>query len=185
MRLRDVETHLVEGLLDRLRDEEVAAYVAPAPGRRGPYGDTVLPRRARPTASTSTPARRDHARAVSERYLREVADELAWAGHRRRLRRAPTADEVPRWPASEDVDEPEARRHRGRRAALGPAVRPADLPPAGFDELRDALAPDAARRTTTTADDHFEPPPPPPLPDARPDRPLRLGGRASAARCSW
>ena len=43
VRLRDVETHIVEGLLDRLRDEDVAAYVQPAPGKRGPYGDTVLP----------------------------------------------------------------------------------------------------------------------------------------------
>ena len=42
-RLRDVETHLVDGLLDRLRDIDVAAYSAPTPGRRGPYGDTVIP----------------------------------------------------------------------------------------------------------------------------------------------
>ena len=73
VRLRDVETHLVEGLLDRLRDEGVAAYVAPAPGKRGPYGDTVLPLSPSDSVYVDTNML-DDARAASDRYLAEVAE---------------------------------------------------------------------------------------------------------------
>jgi hypothetical protein len=162
VRLRDVETHLVEGLLDRLRDEEVAAYVEPAPGKRGPYGDTVLP--LSPTDSVYVDSLRlDHARAVTEHYLTEVAEELAWAGIIAGFE-TPTSDGVPRWPASEDLDELDGTSTEagGLRSRL---ARPSDLPTAGFGELRDALTPEA----TTSYDagreeEHFEPPPPPPLP---------------------
>jgi hypothetical protein len=164
VRLRDVETHLVEGLLDRLRDEEVAAYVEPAPGKRGPYGDTVLP--VSPTDSVYVDSERlPHARVVSEHYLTEVADDLTWAGIVAAFE-TPTVDEVPRWPAIEDIDEPDGpggTEAGGLRSAR--VVRPADLPPAGFGELRDAVAPEAATSYDAGhADDHFEPPPPPPLP---------------------
>ena len=164
VRLRDVETHFVEGLLDRLRDEEVAAYVQPAPGKRGPYGDTVLP--VSPTDSVYVDSGRlDHARAVSERYLAEVADELAWASLVAAFD-APVPDEVPRWPASEDIDEPEAAGGTdagGLRSAR--VVRPADLPPAGFGDLRDGLGSGAAPSyDAARGEDHFEPPPPPPVP---------------------
>jgi hypothetical protein len=164
-RLRDVETHVVEGLLDRLRDEGVAAYVAPAPGKRGPYGDTVLP--GTPSDSVYVDAERvADARTVSEGYLAEVAaDEQVWASLVAAFD-APTADQVPRWPASEDLDEPEPEAGTeagGRRSAR--VVRPADLPPAGFGELRDALTPEAAAAYGAGRDEeHFEPPPPPPLP---------------------
>jgi hypothetical protein len=161
VRLRDVETHLIEGLLDRLRDEEVAAYVEPAPGKRGPYGDTVLP--LSPTDSVYVDSqRRDHARSVLERYLDEVADEMAWASIVAAYE-TPTPDEVPRWPASEDLDEPEGTSSEsgGLRSRV---VRPADLPPAGFGELRDALAPEAGTSSNAEREEHFEPPPPPPLP---------------------
>jgi hypothetical protein len=162
VRLRDVETHLIEGLLDRLRDEEVAAYVEPAPGKRGPYGDTVLP--LSPTDSVYVDSLRlDHARAVIDRYLAEVADELAWASIVAGFE-TPVPDEVPRWPASEDLDEPEgtSAESGGLRSRV---VRPADLPPAGFGELRDALAPEAGTAfNAPREEEHFEPPPPPPLP---------------------
>jgi hypothetical protein len=162
VRLRDVETHLVEGLLDRLRDEEVAAYVEPAPGKRGPYGDTVLP--LSPTDSVYVDNfRLDHARAVTERYLAEVADELAFAGIVAGFE-TPTADEVPRWPASEDLDEPDgaSAEASGLRSRV---VGPSDLPPAGFGDLRDALTPEAATsHDAGREEEHFEPPPPPPLP---------------------
>ena len=142
VRLRDVETHVVEGLLERLRDEEVAAYVAPADGRRGPYGDTVLPDA--PSDSVYVDVdRSEHARAVVERYLTEVADELAWAalvaGYD-----TPSADDVPRWPAAEDVDRPHTET----------VVIPAVPPP--------STAPPAP--PVVAEDDHFEPPPPPPIP---------------------
>jgi hypothetical protein len=163
VRLRDVETHLVEGLLERLRDEDVAAYVAPAPGKRGPYGDTVLP--VGPTDSVYVDTLRlDHARAVCDRYLAEVAEELAWAGIIAAFE-TPTVDEVPRWPAREDLDEPDGASGTepgGLRSAR--VVRPADLPPAGFGELRDAITPEPATSYDAGRDDHFEPPPPPPLP---------------------
>ena len=183
VRLRDVETHIVEGLLDRLRDEDVAAYVAPAPGKRGPYGDTVLP--VSPTDSVYVDTLRlDHARAVSDRYLAEVAEELAWASIVAAFE-TPTVDEVPRWPASEDLDEPDGASGTeagGLRSAR--VVRPADLPPAGFGELRDAITPEAATSYDAGRDDHFEPPPPhrhcpcPTRSAASPGRP------SSAGRCS-
>ena len=164
VRLRDVETHVVEGLLDRLREEGVAAYVAPAPGKRGPYGDTVLPLSPSDSVYVDTNLL-DSARAVCERYLAEVAEELAWAGIVAAFE-TPTADEVPRWPASEDLDEPDGAsgtESGGLRSAR--VVRPADLPPAGFGDLRDGLAAEAAPSSDAgRGDDHFEPPPPPPLP---------------------
>lgn len=155
-RLVDVETHLVEGLLDRLRDVEVAAYSAPTVGRRGPYGDTVLP--IGPSDSIWVDAeRRDRAREVTDRYLGEVAEEIAWAGIVADFEMEPT-DEVPRWPASEDIDD-------AGGADEAPAARAS-----GFEELRDVVSsphpPEAlAPRRRDDPDDHFEPPPPPPLPD--------------------
>jgi len=164
VRLRDVETHVVQGLLERLRDEAVAAYVEPAPGKRGPYGDTVLPISPSDSVYVDT-SRLNHARAVSDRYLAEVADELAWASIVAAFE-TPTFDEVPRWPAIEDIDEPDGAggtaEAGGRRSAR--VVRPADLPPAGFGELRDALTPEPATSYDVERDDHFEPPPPPPVP---------------------
>jgi hypothetical protein len=146
VRLRDVETHVVEGLLERLRDEDVAAYVAPADGRRGPYGDTVLP--GSPSDSVYVDVdRREHARSVIERYLVEVADELAWAalvaGYD-----APSTDDVPRWPAAEDVDPPQ----------IETVVLRAPTPPEDAGPVTPPPAPVAHD------DDHFEPPPPPPIP---------------------
>ena len=154
-RLADVETHLVDGLLERLRDEDVAAYSAPAIGRRGPYGDTVLP----PAPSDSIyvdSRRRDQARQVIDTYLDEMAAEMAWAGIVADYDRE-TADPVPRWPVSEDIDD-----------------APRDHPSAGhprttsFKALRDsrpAPAPGPLPAGDIGAyEDHFEPPAPPPLP---------------------
>ncbi len=153
VRLRDVETHVVDGLLERLRDEEVAAYVAPADGRRGPYGDTVLPES--PSDSVYVDAdRSEHARAVIDRYLAEIADELAWAALIAGFH-TPSVDEVPRWPASEDIDEP---------AVADPTDLAAgrDSESTGFQTMP---WPPAAPATAVPAeDDHFEPPPPPPIP---------------------
>jgi hypothetical protein len=149
-RLTDVETHLVDGLLDRLRDEQVAAYSAPAVGRRGPYGETTLPQSPSDSVYVDS-GRRDRAREIVDRYLEEVAAEVAWAGIVADFDWQP-ADEVPRWPASEDVDDEP------------PAARGST---AGFEELRDVVASHAAeptRRRRDDGEDHFEPPPPPPLP---------------------
>jgi hypothetical protein len=181
-RLVDVETHLVEGLLDRLRDEQVAAYVAPAAGARGPYGDIVLP--ASPSDSVYVDSnRREHAQAVIDRYLAEVADELAWAAIVADFD-APSADPVRRWPAAEDVDPspettdsspstvtepwPEEGGAVGGARVVRPAERDAVAPDAA---VPDAAAPDAVAPESKAPaarprgdEDHFEPPPPPPIP---------------------
>jgi hypothetical protein len=152
VRLRDVETHVVDGLLDRLRDEEVAAYVAPASGRRGPYGDTVLPDA--PSDSVYVDVdRSEHARTVVERYLAEIDDELAWAGIIASFD-APSLDTVPSWPASENVDEPPAE-----------AEAETEGRPGREDTWSTKAVPWPPPAPTVTHDDeHFEPPPPPPIP---------------------
>jgi hypothetical protein len=166
IRLRDVETHVVEGLLERLRDEQVAAYVAPAAGRRGPYGDTVLPGTPSDSVYVDTD-RREHAETVVDRYLTEVRDELAWASIVAGFD-APSTDALPRWPAAEDVD-PAPGTVDASGAATDPwpddsgttggarVVRPAEL---------DAITPEPLGATPRPPadDEHFEPPPPPPLP---------------------
>lgn len=149
IRVVDVETHVVDGLLDRLREEEVAAYVAPAPGHRGPYGDTVLPGSPSDTVYVDS-ERTEHARGVVQRYLHEVREELAWAAIVAEFD-SPTDARLAQWPVSEDVDD-------AAEPPAGTSTEPA--PPA-------APAPGALGdrwRSGATREDHFEPPPPPPLP---------------------
>ena len=153
-RVLDVDSPVVDGLLERLRDEDVAAYVAPATGQRGPYGDTVFPVTPRDSVYVDA-GRRDHARAVIDRYLEEIREEMAWATLVAGFD-DPAPDEVPRWPASEDVPaevdtDPDA-------AARGRVLRPAETT-IGFEELRDVV--DAAPRDDP--EEHFQPPTPPPI----------------------
>ncbi len=58
---------------------DVAAYSAPTAGKRGPYGDTVLPGGTERRVWVDS-RRRDEARELTDRYLDEVAAEVAWAG---------------------------------------------------------------------------------------------------------
>ena len=157
-RVIDVDSPVVDGLLERLRDEEVAAYVAPAPGQRGPYGDTVLPVVPRDSVYVDA-TRRDHARAVIDHYLEELREELAWASLVAGFD-DPREDEVPRWPASEDVP---TERGPDLAARSGRVLRPAETS-IGFEELRD-VAGDLPR---DDPEEHFQPPTPPPVP--LPDR---------------
>lgn len=155
-RLADVETHLIDGLLERLRDVDVAAYSAPTVGRRGPYGDTVLPQG--PSDSVYVDSRRrDQAREIVDSYLEEMAAEMAWAGIVADFDRDPV-DEVPRWPVSEDVDDdlPTADQPRTTSFEALREGRPAPLP--------EPLSP----RDLEAREDHFEPPAPPPLPSVDP-----------------
>ncbi len=156
-RLVDVETHLVDGLLERLRDEGVAAYSAPTGGRPGPYGDTVLPQAPSDSVHVDS-ARRELAREVVDRYLEEATAELAWAGIVADFDLEPS-DDVPRWPAIEDVDEKDTD---------GPSTGRT----AGFEALREGTpAPPIGPRPVEephSTEEHFEPPPPPPLPTADP-----------------
>ena len=157
-RLDEVETHLVDELLDRLREAGVAAYSAPSAGRRGPYGDTVPP--VGPSDSVYVDAAaHDRARTVADAYLREVSDDLAWsdivAGFDQDT--SELDDVVPRWPASEDVDP--ADDAGSQPSASGPTI--------GFEVLREGTptSPVVRREQPDDPDDHFRPPPPPPLPD--------------------
>ena len=170
-RLADVETHLVEGLLERLRDEHVAAYSAPTPGPRGPYGETVPPLGPSDAVFVDG-SRRAQARAITDRYLAEVTAELAaatspdrstdqaWADIVADFDLTPT-DPVPRWPASEDVDDATSEADAYDRRP------PIDGPGSGDTGAGDGTPPGGAPTYRTGRDDleeHFEPPPPPPLP---------------------
>ncbi len=186
--LVDVESHVVDGVLEHLRSHEIAAYVAPADGRRGPYGDTVLP--VSPSDSVYVDnARRDTARDLVDRYLADVRDELAWAGIVAGFDRESTAAVAP-WPASEDIlpvgevpGAPDAIALNLR--ALDPqSADPDHADPDHADPDRGDPDADHAgssrnpqRRAADTtigfeelrgavrdAEGHFEPPPPPPLP---------------------
>jgi hypothetical protein len=166
-RLDDVETHLVDELLDRLAQAGVAAYSAPTLGRRGPYGETVPP--VGPSDSVYVDAaHHERARSVTDVYLREIREDIAWSDIVAGFDRA-ADDAVPRWPVSEDVDPDEG----GDEDDDGPAdtaTGPAAGPTVGFEGLREGMpvSPvvrrDEAERPEP-ADDHFRPPPPPPLPD--------------------
>ena len=157
--VRDVEPQSVDGILERLRDAGIAAYVEPSPGHRGPYGEVVLP--SQPTDRLHADADRvQEARALVDDHLRALHDEIAWAGIVAGFD-APTADPVGRWPASEDVEE-------STREGAGGAA-----PKAGFDALRDAVdapptgsVPDPYAETYNPApydEGHYEPPTPPPV----------------------
>lgn len=153
-RVLDVDSPVVDGLLERLRDEDIAAYVAPAPGQRGPYGDTVLPVTPRDSVYVDA-GRRDHARAVIDRYLEEIREEIAWATLVAGFD-DPAQDEVPRWPASEDVPaEVDADLDTAHRRVLRPAETTI-----GFEELRDVVG----VGPRDDPEEHFQPPTPPPIP---------------------
>jgi hypothetical protein len=142
VRLVDVESSLVDGLLERLRDEEVAAYSAPAAGRRGPYGDTVLPEAPSDSVYVDS-GRLDLARSVADRHLEDVRQELAWADIIAGFDRT----------AAEPVVEP------GALTRPGPTL---EAWPEAADEAEPLPVPRPQRRDDP--DDHFQPPPPPPLP---------------------
>lgn len=157
--LRDVEPQSVDGLLERLRDAGIAAFVEPSPGRRGPYGEVVLP--SQPTDRLHVDADRvQEARGLVEDHLRSLQDEIAWAGIVAGFD-SPSTEPVGRWPASEDVED-----DRGADDADGASS-------SGFESLRDAAdapatghVPDPYAPTYNPApydEGHFEPPTPPPV----------------------
>lgn len=163
LRLDDVSTHLVDELLDRLRDGGIAAYSAPSLGRRGPYGETVPPVAPSDSIYVDASARAE-ARAISAAFLREISEDIAWAdivaGYERddvdALARGADDDAVakpPPWPVSEDVEETVADPTRAPAADTG-----------GDDPMGGPTRAAGPRRGADEGDDHFEPPPPPPLP---------------------
>jgi hypothetical protein len=130
VRLDDVETHLVDELLDRLAQNGVAAYSAPSVGRRGPYGDTVPPLGPSDSVYVDT-EQRERARAVTNTYLREIQDDLAWSDIVAGFDSEPDSSDggVPRWPVSEDVDPEDRSASATTTETLGPTI--------GLVEVRD------------------------------------------------
>jgi hypothetical protein len=169
----DLDPRVADALLGSLRDEGIAAYVAPTPGVRGGYLELRLPshpsdrlyvdeaRAARAnevmsaeTAGSLSPGR-DHP-ASRPPAASDAADvpadpdlEAAWQQVLESLQ-SPTTSAVPPWPVAEDVTEP----------ATAPDAQPADSAagPAEEDE------------------EHYLPPQPPPLPRLRPATVLSLLG---------
>ena len=63
--LRDVDPRVGDELLTKLGGAGIAAYVAPTPGRHGPYGDVTPPGADRPAVGRrhqARPGRGDHRR---------------------------------------------------------------------------------------------------------------------------
>lgn len=171
----DLDPQLADAMLDALRQEGVAAYAAPAPGRAGAYLEVPLPDRPTDRLWVDRSAA-DRARSVLAAHLPGMRHELeqhitarsgddapatdnddddgAWAAIVSSYDAA-SVDPVPRWPVSEDVPdeqgEPDAP---GSVAGSGPQHGPE----------RDATSGDEADDER----DHYVPPPPPPLPRADP-----------------
>ena len=157
VRITEVAAHLGDGLLDQLAAQGIAAYTAPGAGRRGAYGDTVLP--ATPTTGLWVDRdREDDARTSLGSFLDTAESDLAFARIVALFDQAPADDPVPRWPVSEDVDDTDDRSDEEPLAPTQVATAPA----------RDVSYPER--------DDHYEPPPPPPIP-----KPDTLGRFAWAA----
>ncbi|HEX3827039.1 MAG TPA: hypothetical protein VHV82_07190 [Sporichthyaceae bacterium] len=159
--LVDLEPHFADALLEALRDEGVAAYAAPAPGRRGPYLDIQLPDR--PTDRVWVDAEgMNRAREVLRQRMPEFSETVLGPSRAPTLTQAEsdaawqaivagfdktTSEPVPPWPVAEDA----------------PADEPADH---GLSVV--AVWPEAANLAPAPApvepEEHFVPPPPPPLP---------------------
>ncbi|MGQ0846075.1 MAG: hypothetical protein ACT4QF_18270 [Sporichthyaceae bacterium] len=187
--LVDLEPHFADALLEALRQEGVAAYAAPAPGRRGPYLDIQLPDR--PTdrvfvdstehgkarqvlrelpelAETAAPATPAAPPAAPRSLLTDAESDAAWraivAGYA-----TTTNDPVPPWPVSEDApadsEPPKAE----------PATAADD---SGWDDLKPASV-DVEDSPADDPEDHYVPPPPPPLPRLAPRTKLAWLGVAA------
>lgn len=170
--LVDLEPHFADALLEALRQEGVAAYAAPSPGRRGPYLDIQLPDRptdrvfvdstehalARqvlrelPELAEASPAGTPTLPEPPRPLLSDAESEAAWraivAGYS-----STSSDPVPPWPVAEDA---------AAEATTEPEPASKD---SGWDDLKpqtvDAEPPD-------DPEDHYQPPPPPPLPRLAP-----------------
>lgn len=166
----DLDPRVADALLDRLRDEGIAAYVAPAQ-----HVDPVV-------GSTRSGTLKDRlwvdgeAASRAKEIVAEAAEpdfDAAWQGVLDSLR-TEQSEPVGRWPVSEDLDSPASVVSR---------------PGKTYDEY------EAERQARYDEEDHYVPPPPPPV--GRPARytvgalvavavgiillfdPLQLGGNLS------
>jgi hypothetical protein len=160
--LVDLAPHFADALLEALRDEGVAAYAAPAPGRRGPYLDIQLPDR--PTDRVWVDVEGTAAaREVLRRRMPEFSETVLGAARGPTLTQAEsdaawqaivagfdktTSEPVPPWPVAEDAPADDASDLGLPVLAEWPEA--ADLPPPTAPPIE--------------PEEHFVPPPPPPLP---------------------
>jgi hypothetical protein len=164
--LVDLAPQFADALLEALRAEGVAAYAAPAPGRRGPYMDVILPDQPTDRVWVDANAEAD-ARALLEARRAEFAEEApARASVRAAMTEAEDAawqaivagweqsstEPVPPWPVSEDV-------------ATEPEAEPIAVRPGAWVEDEPLVVQEIPRPPVEDdPEDHFVPPPPPPLP---------------------
>ncbi|HTR71334.1 MAG TPA: hypothetical protein VMH41_14050 [Mycobacteriales bacterium] len=155
----DLDPRIADALLDRLRDEGIAAYVLPAPGERGGYLELRLPDR---------PTDRLFADTTYAERAREVLQNEAdtAAGHTATEAEATTPPtESPR-PADTEIDFDAAWKEvlgslqSGAPAGEGPW-------PASEEVSQSSAVLDELEVDDPALEDHFVPPPPPPLPRLR------------------
>jgi len=194
--LVDIDPPLTEQVLNVLASHDIAGYVEPIEGDRGPYQDVQLPERilvrlhvdrdhvedARELVLDHLPRERatflaDSAARDDREAMAEVEVDAAWqrivAGY------DTPSEAVGRWSAAEDVDdtEPTPPPRSGLSSRL---VRRADTWDDGYDDLasgRDVY--DDYNDYDDHPDDpdnHYIPPPPPPLPEAHPVTRLAWAG---------
>jgi hypothetical protein len=170
----DFDPRVADAALQSLREEGIAAYVAPTPGERGGYLEMRLPPKptdrlyvdehraavacdllagdpVEPRSVDSSPARGEPTTAAAS-GLPGAADidvNVAWEQVLLSLRSTDTADHP--WPDSEDVD-----------VALE----------GNTDDVAAALAGESS--VLDEPDEHFVPPPPPPLPKLQPPTVISL-----------
>lgn len=189
--LVDLEPQFADALLEALRDQGVAAYVAPTPGIRGPYMDIQLP---------NTPTDRVWVDAGATDAARQVLDAHRTEFQGRDVTDAPPADLVPatdapdeadgteedfdaawraivagygktgseqvgRWSATEDVEEPLSDKPSATQSWR--VLRRAEPEDSGVDA--DWGLPEGVERIEPIdpieiEEEHYVPPPPPPLP---------------------
>lgn len=177
--LADLEPQLADAMLEALRDEGVAAYAEPAPGRRGPSLDVTLPDR--PTDRLWVDrAATDVARAVLEARLPGMRQELeATPPEAAATQELPPVRDTPatdvRRGGQPPLDEEAAwaaivagwdavalpRHEAGEPRSEPPASDVAPSEPA-------ASAAPAAQPPPRDPEEHFVPPEPPPLPSGDP-----------------
>ena len=172
--LVDLEPQLADALLEALREEGVAAYASPAPGRRGPYLDIQLPNTptdrvwvdAGATAAAQQlldsrraefgPAGTETATADPDEKDVDAAFRAIVAGYGNT-----STDQVASWSPAEDVEDDTPKAGGPWRVLRRPDADGGEDEGWGLAED----APQAAEPAEPAEpEEHYVPPPPPPLP---------------------
>lgn len=144
--LADLDPRVADALLSDLAEAGIAAYVVPTPGKRGGYLETHLPTRHTDRVFVDARAERGaHTLLDSATATTDLDEDAAWREIVESFA-APSAEPVPPWPVSEDLDGPPLAPPRVvHRVATDFVAAPINL-----DE-----------------EEHFVPPAPPPVPRLR------------------